>query len=200
LPGVLRDGTAPVRRAEFSTAQLTDLNVPLNRLGGQQHVPLQLAAQRGQSRTGLDGTISSYAWVFGDGASGSGVSASHTHSTPGTYTARLTVTDNRGATGTTTATITVIAAPAAPSAPTNLSASVGAGRVVTLRWTDTSNNEAAFSVERAPKAKTLVFAIVGANVTTWQQTVSAGQWVFRVQASNAIGNSPYSNTVTVRAR
>jgi hypothetical protein len=74
-----------------------------------------------------------------------------------------------------------VTAPAAPSAPTNLSASVGAGRVVTLRWTDISNNEAPFSVERAPKAK-------------------LSSPLFRVQASNAIGNSPYSNTVTVRAR
>ena len=35
------------------TAQLTDLNVPLNRLRRQQHVPLQLADQRRQSRAGL---------------------------------------------------------------------------------------------------------------------------------------------------
>mgnify|MGYP003694392047 CR=1 FL=1 len=127
----------------------------------------------------------------------------HTYSTAGTYTARLTVTDNQGATGTTITSITVNAAPAAPSASTNLSASVGTGRVVTLRWTDTSTNETAFTIERAAKARTLVFAVVGsvgANVTTWQQTVAAGQWVFRVRASNAIGNSPYSNTATVRAR
>ena len=131
------------------------------------------------------------------------VSASHTYSTAGSYTARLTVTDNQGATGTTTTSITVNAAAAAPSAPTNLSASVGAGRVVTLRWTDTSTSETTFSIERAPKARTLVFTVVGsagANVTTWQQTVAAGQWVFRVRASNSIGSSPYSNTATVRAR
>ena len=80
-----------------------------------------------------------------------------------------------------------------PSQSITLLVVSSAGRVVTLRWTDTSNNETAFSVERAPKAKTLVFAIVGsigANDTTWRQTVEAGQWVFRVRASNAIGNSP----------
>ena len=134
---------------------------------------------------------------------GSGLSASHTYSTAGTYTARLTVTDNQGATGTTTISITVNAAPAAPAAPDEPLRVGRRGRVVTLRWTDTSTNETAFSIERAPKARTLVFAAVGsvgANVTTWQQTVAAGQWVFRVRASNAIGNSPYSNTATVRAR
>jgi PKD repeat protein len=164
--------------------------------------PLAVAFN-GASSSDPDGTISSYAWVFGDGATGSGVSPSHTYSTAGTYTARLTVTDNQGATGTTTTSITVSAAPTAPTAPANLSASAGTGRVVTLQWTDTSTNETAFSIERAAKAKTLAFAVVGsvgANVSTWQQTVSAGQWVFRVRASNAVGNSPYSNTATVRVR
>jgi PKD repeat protein len=164
--------------------------------------PLAVAFN-GASSSDPDGTISSFAWVFGDGATGSGVSPSHTYSTAGAYTARLTVTDNQGATGTTTASITVNAAPTAPTAPANLSASVGTGRVVTLRWTDTSTNETAFSIERAAKAKTLAFAVVGsvgANVSTWQQTVAAGQWVFRVRASNAVGNSPYSNTATVRVR
>ena len=54
-----------------------------------------------------DGTIVSYAWNFGDGNNGTGVSTSHTYSTPGTYTATLTVTDNQGATSSTTEQITV---------------------------------------------------------------------------------------------
>jgi serralysin len=46
-----------------------------------------------------DGIIVSYAWTFGDGASSSAQNPSRTYSTPGTYTAALTVTDNRGGTG-----------------------------------------------------------------------------------------------------
>ncbi|NNE69456.1 MAG: DNRLRE domain-containing protein [Rhodothermales bacterium] len=43
-----------------------------------------------------DGTITSYAWDFGDGGTGSGVQATHVYSNVGQYTARLTVTDNDG--------------------------------------------------------------------------------------------------------
>ena len=37
-----------------------------------------------------DYTITSYAWDFGEGSSGSGVTASHTYTAPGIYTAILT--------------------------------------------------------------------------------------------------------------
>jgi PKD repeat protein len=44
-----------------------------------------------------DGAIASYSWSFGDGsAASSNPTPSHTYAAPGTYTARLTVTDNDG--------------------------------------------------------------------------------------------------------
>ena len=42
------------------------------------------------------GTISSYAWDFGDGTTGTGVSTTHTYTTGGTKTISLVVTDNQG--------------------------------------------------------------------------------------------------------
>ncbi len=53
-----------------------------------------------------DGTITNYAWTFGDGGSSSSANPTYTYNTVGTYTARLTVTDNSGATS--FATITII--------------------------------------------------------------------------------------------
>ncbi len=47
-----------------------------------------------------DGTIVSYSWTFGDGTAGTGSNVQHTYAGAGIYTARLTVTDNLGATGT----------------------------------------------------------------------------------------------------
>jgi PKD repeat protein len=56
-----------------------------------------------------DGTITSYAWKFGDGTTGSGPTVSHTYKAPpDTYTVTLTVTDNLGATGAQSNSITVI--------------------------------------------------------------------------------------------
>lgn len=45
-----------------------------------------------------DGTIASYAWLFGDGTVSTAANPAHTYTNVGTYTATLTVTDNQGAT------------------------------------------------------------------------------------------------------
>jgi hypothetical protein len=52
-----------------------------------------------------DGSIASYLWDFGDGTTGTSANPSHAYAQSGTYTARLTVTDNKGATGTATVSV-----------------------------------------------------------------------------------------------
>jgi len=61
--------------------------------------PLAVAFN-GSGSTDLDGTITSYAWNFGDGTTGTGVTVSHAYNVAGTFTVTLTVTDNGNATGT----------------------------------------------------------------------------------------------------
>ena len=61
--------------------------------------------------TDPDGSITAYAWSFGDGGSATGVAPSHTYLAAGTYTAILTVTDNSGTTAATSRTVTVTGPP-----------------------------------------------------------------------------------------
>jgi PKD repeat protein len=55
-------------------------------------------------------TITTYAWDFGDGSSGSGVSTFHVYTVPGSYAVVLNVTDNLGRKATQIQTVTVKAA------------------------------------------------------------------------------------------
>jgi PKD repeat protein len=59
--------------------------------------------------TDPDGQIVSYAWNFGDGSMGSGVTTSHQYTAEGSFSVLLTVTDDAEATHTATRTITVTA-------------------------------------------------------------------------------------------
>ncbi|MBI5343562.1 MAG: hypothetical protein HZB63_09700 [Deltaproteobacteria bacterium] len=68
---------------------------------------------------------------------------------------------------------------------------------VTLNWTDNANNETGFQVQRSLFANFSAPTTynVGANVTTFSQNVSrAFNFYYRVRATNAVGNSGWSNT------
>jgi PKD repeat protein len=55
-----------------------------------------------------DGNVTKWAWEFGDNATDNVSAATHAYVKPGTYTVKLTVTDNDGATGATTISIEVV--------------------------------------------------------------------------------------------
>jgi PKD repeat protein len=152
-----------------------------------------------------DGSIASYAWTFGDGGTASGVSASHTYTTAGSYTAKLTVTDNRGGTGSATVAITASADTSTINAPSGLSGSASKPGTMSLRWTDNSNNEQGFYIERAPSSGGVFTRIAqtAANATSYSGSgVPSGTYLFRVQAFNlSTGRvSAYSNQVSVKVK
>jgi PKD repeat protein len=148
-----------------------------------------------------DGSITSYAWTFGDGGTGTGATTSHTYQNPGNYTAVLTVTDNQGATGTASVAISVTTNPNVINAPSNLTGK-GSRGFATLSWHDNSNNELGFYVERAPSgsANFVRVGTTAANATSFANAVSRGNYVYRVQAFNATATSSYSNSVTVSVK
>lgn len=79
---------------------------------------LSLAVDASAS-TSPGGAISSYAWTWGDGTSGTGAKATHDYAAAGTYPVTLTTTDAAGTTQTLSQSVEVTAPPAqkAPAAP-----------------------------------------------------------------------------------
>ena len=58
-----------------------------------------------------DGSLTRYAWDFGDGQTSTAANPSHTYAVPGTYNVRLTVTDNQAVTDNETVPVSVEEAP-----------------------------------------------------------------------------------------
>jgi PKD repeat protein len=81
--------------------------------------PLAFADVRFDGSTstgGLGALVNSYVWDFGDDTSATGVTATHRYAAPGSYLARLTVTDTNGASNQSPAQTVVVGGPAAPTA------------------------------------------------------------------------------------
>lgn len=153
----------------------------------------------GSGSTSSGGTVTSWTWSFGDGASGTGPVAAHVYTAPGTYTASLTVVDSSGASG--TATTSIVALPAPPAAPSGLTA-VQSGTLVLLSWQDNSSNETGFSIERCAGAGCASFAPLATQWPDYPSYTDYGAlagltYSYRVRAFNAGGSSAYSNVATI---
>ena len=98
---------------------------------------------------------------------------------------------------------TSAAPPALPAAPSTLTAAAISSTRINLAWTDNSNNESGFKIERCKNPNCTNFAQiaqVGANVTTFADTTVTKNtaYSYRVRAFNAGGNSSYSNTASAK--
>ena len=126
-------------------------------LVGAVNAPVSLS---GATSSDADGSIVGYAWILGDGETASGPVVAHAFSAPGTYTIRLTVSDDKGATHSAQHVIAVTATVQTPFPWTNTFGAIGADRVVELTVTlnlsanipDTPGQEALESWEVADLA------------------------------------------------
>ncbi len=84
-----------------------------------------------------------------------------------------------------------------PLPPSNLRATPVSSTQINLAWTDNSNNESGFEIERSPNGTSgwARIATVGANITSYNNAGLAcnSHYYYRVRAYNTNGNSSYSN-------
>ena len=149
------------------------------------------------SGTGTDtgGSITGYSWIFPGGTPSSSSVASPgnvVYSTPGTYIASLTVTDNAGATDPSPATVTVTVLPAftLSVSPTGqvVAPKANASFSVTVQPGSNTSGTVSFSVAGLPTGATVAF-----NPTT--VNASGGSTTLTVATNNA-ATGVYPLTIT----
>jgi hypothetical protein len=82
-----------------------------------------------------------------------------------------------------------------PAAPSGLSATAVSSSQINLSWTDNSNNESGFRIERLNGASFSEIATVGAGITSYSNTGlnPSIEYTYRVCSYNSAGDSGYSN-------
>lgn len=150
----------------------------------------------GSASSDAEGPVASYSWNFGDGASGTGATASHTYATAGTYPVQLTVTDAAGTTGTVTHSVTVAAAPPANAPPTASFTSTVTGLGVSVDGSGSKDAEGAIA------AYSWAFGDggTGTGVTASHTYATAGTYSVTLTVTDAAGSTgTVTRTVTVTA-
>jgi PKD repeat protein len=147
-----------------------------------------------ETRAAAGRRIVTYAWSFGDGTTGSGVTTSHRYQLAGTYTVLLTVTDDGRGVAHVTQSIPVGSTGTAPTAALTFSPqSPRAGTSVFFNATGSVAGSAAITNYRfnygdgAPDD-------VGSAATQSHVFTSAGIYIVRVTVTDALGRT---GTITV---
>jgi hypothetical protein len=89
--------------------------------------------------------------------------------------------------------------PAIPAAPAGLTATPASSSAISLAWTDNSNNETGFDIERsADNVNWAALATVGSNSQSYSNTglAASTRYYYRVRAKNSTGNSAYTGVAS----
>lgn len=208
------EGPAPLRpsflNAKFQQmisnllSRFVGKQFPVARTGGPYSgvagVPISFD---GSGSSDADGTIVSHIWDFGDGSTANGPKVSHAYTGSGIYKVVLVVIGDAGAAHSSTVSVSIGNGTVTLNAPTRLSAETrGNGNSgIRLEWTDNSNREQIYRVERSmqPTSGFTEIAQVSANDDDYtdKSTKKDTRYYYRVRGSSGNSFSGYSNTVSV---
>jgi len=90
--------------------------------------------------------------------------------------------------------------PAPPAAPTNPAAAIQTARSIRISWTDNSNNETGFTIQRSVNGGAFTLLVVtAANATSFTDvSVSTGNtYAYRIASTNGAGSSAFAGPVSV---
>ena len=139
--------------------------------------------------------------VVTNGAPGA-INETHQYGAAGNYTITVQVTDNDG--GMTVETRSLVVSTSPPATPTGFRVQSVAVNSVELAWTDASNNEDGFAIERCSAKREcnnfVEVGRVGSNVTMYVDNTVSGntQYFYRMRAFNSGGTSSYTSVVSAK--
>lgn len=144
-----------------------------------------------------NGSVASYAWDFGDGTTGEGVSVSHVYAQDGAFTVRLTVTDNDGLTDSEVFTVTVAnVAPTVAAVPDG-SLNVGATYTVDGTFADPGADVWTATVIWGDGSAPEQVALTGRSFTLTHIYTAAGAYPVTIRIADDDAAAETTHTVTV---
>ncbi|MDZ7859184.1 MAG: PKD domain-containing protein [Candidatus Krumholzibacteriota bacterium] len=180
------DGATDTASQDVTVSSSTTNNPPT---ADFTYTTTDLTADFTDQSTDSDGSIASWSWDFGDGATSTSQNPSHTYGSDGTYTVYLTVTDDDGATDTASQDVTVT------SSSTDITLTVTGYKVrgrkhADLEWSGATGTD----VEIYRDGVLITTTANDGFYTDATDQVGGGSFTYKVCE---IGGSPCSNQVTV---
>ena len=152
--------------------------------------------------TDADGDALTYAWTFGDGATGTGVAPAHTYADNGQYTVSVTVTDGHGGSNVFSRTVSVSnVAPAPQMNPVSTTVRAGVAFDPKGLFTDPGTHDATWRVVFAwgdGTSLTANFSTIPTSIRASKAYSTPGTYTVRMTATDKDNGSAFvERTITV---